>query len=118
MHSSNYFYNKIRENSFPIFFMLCYISLDKKLSFPLRNFSVNVIKSTGNCGNTGNTFTEKIQLHFLCSVLFYMLLYFICYISYMFISSKKVKSNSAALTKENIMQNCGLSLQDKKLWLF
>ena len=36
----------------------------------------------------------------------------------MFISSKKVKNNSAAVTKENIMQNCGLSLQDKKLWLF
>ena len=45
------------------------IALHKKWSFPLRISSVNMTKSTGNCGLV--TFTEEIlngKLHFLCSV--------------------------------------------------
>ena len=47
-----------------------YITLHKKWSFPLRISSVNVTKTTGNCG-FGITFTEEIlngKLQFLCSV--------------------------------------------------
>ena len=46
-----------------------YFSLHKKLSFPLRISSVNMTKSTGNCG-FGHTIEEILsgKLHFLRNV--------------------------------------------------
>ena len=53
---------------FPIYVKKRVQTLHKKRSFPLRIFSVNATKSTGNANLV--TFTEEIlngKLHFLCS---------------------------------------------------